>query len=128
MQGENCARALVRALATSRFSSAVAIVIVALVCFLPGFKTLGLIDGDEPGYVVAAREMASTGDFAGVRLQTSNSDWQARGAYWVEALALSIAGSGAPLWVYRVRPSSPRCSRRWRRGGWRWRSFRDAAR
>ncbi len=100
---EGRAVALVDRLASSRWSASAAIIIVALVCFLPGFSTMGLLEGAEPGYVVAAREMAETGDFVGVRLQSIDSERQARGAYWAEALALSFAGGAdAPLWVYRV--------------------------
>jgi 4-amino-4-deoxy-L-arabinose transferase-like glycosyltransferase len=61
-----------------------------------------MIDGDEPGYVVAAREMNATGDYATVRLQTANGEWRPRGEYWIAAFAASLAGPSAPLWVYRL--------------------------
>ena len=89
-------------LARSRLASLCAIAIVALACFLPGFATMPLIDGDEPSTVVAAHEMVATGDYAAVRLQTANAEWRPRGAYWIEAFAASLAGRDPPVWVYRL--------------------------
>jgi 4-amino-4-deoxy-L-arabinose transferase-like glycosyltransferase len=89
-------------LASSPWASAAAIVVVALLCFLPGFFTLPPVDGDEPGFAVAAREMVATGDYASVRLQTGDADWQPRGAYWIQALTISLAGGEPAIWVYRL--------------------------
>jgi 4-amino-4-deoxy-L-arabinose transferase-like glycosyltransferase len=89
-------------LAASRWASLAAILIVALVCILPGFSTMPPIDGDEPGYAVAAREMVATGDYSTIRLQTDDAEWRPRGAYWIESLVIAIAGGDPPIWVYRV--------------------------
>jgi 4-amino-4-deoxy-L-arabinose transferase-like glycosyltransferase len=93
---------LVETLARSQRASLAAIFIAALACFLPGFLVMPMIDGEEPGYVVAAREMNATGDYATVRLQTANAEWRPRGEYWIAAFASSFAGHAAPLWVYRL--------------------------
>lgn len=89
-------------LARSPLASLAAIVIVALACFLPGFNTLAPLDGDEPGYAVAAREMVATRDYAAVRLQTQDAEWRPRGAYWIQAFAVDFTSNNAPIWVYRV--------------------------
>jgi 4-amino-4-deoxy-L-arabinose transferase-like glycosyltransferase len=93
---------LAETLARSPRASLAAVVIAAFTCFLPGFLVLPIIDGEEPGYVVAAQEMNATGDFASVRLQTANGAWRARGEYWIAAFASSFGGRAAPLWVYRL--------------------------
>ncbi len=89
-------------LARSPLASLAAIFVVALACFLPGFIAMPLIDGDEPSYVVAAREMVATGDYATVRVQTANAEWRPRGGYWIEAFAAGLAGRNPPVWVYRL--------------------------
>lgn len=93
---------LAETLARSPRASLAAVVIAAFTCFLPGFLVLPIVDGEEPGYVVAAQEMNATGDYASVRLQTANGDWRARGEYWIAAFASSFYGRSAPLWLYRV--------------------------
>ena len=95
-------REIVDWLAMSPAASLAAILIVALVCFLPGFMSIAPLDGDEPGYAVAAREMVDTGDYASIRLQTENTIWRPRGAYWIQALVVTLAGGSPPLWVQRL--------------------------
>ena len=89
-------------LARSPLASMAAIVIVALACFLPGFTAMAPLDGDEPGYAVAAREMVATGDYATVRLQTEDAEWRPRGAYWIQAFVARLAGVNPPIWVFRL--------------------------
>ncbi|MCR4282529.1 MAG: glycosyltransferase family 39 protein, partial [Bauldia sp.] len=96
------AETFVAALAGSPWASMAAILVVALACFLPGFTTLPPIDGDEPAYVVAAREMVATGDYAAVRLQTDDAEWSPRGAYWIQAFTATLAGGEPPIWFYRL--------------------------
>ncbi len=60
---------LVDTLASSRWASAAAIVIVALVCFLPGLNTLPPLDSDETRFAETARQMARAGDYVDTRLQ-----------------------------------------------------------
>ena len=98
LQVEKFGEALVR----SPLASLAAILVVALACFLPGFTSTAPLDGDEPGYAVAAREMVATGDYATVRLQTENDEWRPRGAYWIQALLVRFAGDNPPMWVNRL--------------------------
>lgn len=89
-------------LAGSPRASLAAIFIAALACMLPGFVSIAPLDGDEPGYAVAAREMVATGDYATVRLQTEETEWRPRGAYWIQAFLLRFAGRDPPIWVARL--------------------------
>jgi 4-amino-4-deoxy-L-arabinose transferase-like glycosyltransferase len=89
-------------LARSPRASLALIFVVALACMLPGFAAMAPLDGEEPGYAVAAREMFATGDFATVRLQTEETEWRPRGAYWIQALVLRFAGPNPPIWVARL--------------------------
>jgi 4-amino-4-deoxy-L-arabinose transferase-like glycosyltransferase len=91
-----------RSVAGSARASLAAIFLVALACMLPGFTSIAPLDGDEPGYAVAAREMVATGDYATVRLQTEETEWRPRGAYWVQALLFRVAGDNPPIWVARL--------------------------
>ncbi len=91
--------------AASPLASLALLVVVALACFLPGFASMPPIDGDGPSYAVAAREMAATGDFATVRVQTDMQPWQPHGMQWLEAATLVLTGhthDNPPLWVYRI--------------------------
>ena len=95
---------LVAAVARSRSLSAATILAFTALCLLPGFATTPMLDGAEPGFVVAARGMWATGDYATIRLQTGSSDliWAARGGYWLAAVASQLAGPDAPLLAYRL--------------------------
>lgn len=89
-------------LVRSPWASLGAILIVALACFLPGFASMAPLDGDEPGFAVAAREMVATGDYATARVQTLDAEWRPRGAYWIQAFLVGFAGDDPPIWVYRL--------------------------
>jgi 4-amino-4-deoxy-L-arabinose transferase-like glycosyltransferase len=89
-------------LAGSRAASLVTILLVGLACFLPGFVSLPPIEGDEPAYAVAAREMVASADYASVRLQTEDAELAPRGLYWIGALTVALAGGDPPIWVYRI--------------------------
>ena len=89
-------------LSASTPASLIAVIVVALACFLPGFFSLPPLDGDEPAYAVAAREMAATSDYTTIRLQTDDAAWRPRGMYWIGAFAAALAGGDPPIWVYRL--------------------------
>lgn len=103
--GDSGAAAISRVLerlSASRLASAMAVILVALACFLPGFFSLPPLEGDEPAFAVAAREMVATSDYAGVRLQTDDAEFRPRGAYWTQAVLVALAGGDPPIWVYRL--------------------------
>ena len=64
--GRAAVEAIVATLAGSRLASAVAIVIVALACMLPGFTTIPPIDREEPHFAQAVKRMMETGGYRGI--------------------------------------------------------------
>ncbi len=104
--GDNRARlveAAVDRVAGSPVASLATLAVVAFLCFLPGFMSTPPLDGDEPYYAVAAREMVATGDLATLDVQTDLQPWRPRGAQWLEAAAVVLAGGGTPpIWVFRI--------------------------
>src|SRR5262245_42580055 len=46
--------------------------------------------------------MVATSDYATVRLQTEDAEWRPRGAYWLQAAVISLAGNDTSIWIYRI--------------------------
>jgi 4-amino-4-deoxy-L-arabinose transferase-like glycosyltransferase len=101
---------IVDTLAASRIKSAVAIVIVALACFLPGFNTLPPIDRDEARTAVATRAMEEIGSFAAPPVGDTTPVNTPVGINWLQAAVIAAIGEGAdaPIWAYRL-PSLGGC-------------------
>lgn len=81
-----------------------AVMVLALLTFLPGFATLPVIDRDEARFVQASRQMAQTGDYIDIRFQDEARHKKPVGIYWLQNAALTLSGQGeaAPLWIYRL--------------------------
>ncbi len=95
---------VVALLAVSRLRSAAAILVVALLCLLPGLAAIPPVDRDEPTIAVASRQMLAAGDFRSVPTSASATAARGPGIYWVQAGALKLFGGGedAPIWIYRI--------------------------
>lgn len=91
-------------IAVSRGLSLAAILVVSLICFLPGLTTIDPVDRDEARFAQASRQMLETGDFIDIRLQDQTRYKKPIGIYWLQAAAAEIVGDGAasPIWVYRL--------------------------
>jgi 4-amino-4-deoxy-L-arabinose transferase-like glycosyltransferase len=91
-------------LAASRAAAAGAIVLVALVCFLPGFASIRPIDRDETRLALAAEQMVARGDFGHIEILGRDPRFAAPGMVWLEALSAALFGGApdAPIWVYRL--------------------------
>src|SRR6476661_4824286 len=83
---------IVNTLAQSRLKSAIAIVIVAFACFLPGIGTLAPLDRDESQSIVATTRMLQGGNFAEPRLAEEPPRYLPIGIFWLEAAAVRLAG------------------------------------
>lgn len=84
-----------------------ALLLIALVAFaalLPGFAELPVTDRDEGRYVMATKQMLETGDFIDIRNQDLPRHKQPAGIYWLQALAVTLAGDGtaSPIGIYRL--------------------------
>src|SRR5919112_142914 len=69
------------------------LVLLSLVCFLPGFTSLHPMDRDEPRYAQASKQMLETGDFVDIRFQDEARHKKPVGVYWMQAAAVGIAES-----------------------------------
>jgi 4-amino-4-deoxy-L-arabinose transferase-like glycosyltransferase len=69
------------------------LVLLSLVCFLPGFVSLQPMDRDEPRYAQASKQMLETGDFVDIRFQDEARHKKPVGVYWMQAATVGIAES-----------------------------------
>lgn len=92
-----------RALAWS-WSGWLALPILALLTFLPGFAALPVVDRDEARFVQASRQMVQSADYIDIRFQNEARHKKPVGIYWLQTAAVALSGQGeaAPLWIYRL--------------------------
>ncbi|WP_375595894.1 glycosyltransferase family 39 protein [Algihabitans albus] len=81
-----------------------ALALVALAFFLPGFFDLPPIDRDEARFAQASKQMLESGDFVDIRFQDEGRHKKPVGIYWMQAAAAAAAGGpdAAEIWVYRL--------------------------
>ena len=80
------------------------VALVALLAFLPGYADLPVTDRDEGRYVMATKQMLETGDFIDIRNQDLPRYKQPAGIYWLQVLAVTVAGDGtaSAIGIYRL--------------------------
>ena len=95
---------IVDAIAASRLRTFIAILIVALVAFLPGFKTIAPLDRDEPQYALETKSMVETGDLGGGDPASFLAYLRPVAINWLQLVSVSLFGDGAasPIWTYRL--------------------------
>lgn len=81
-----------------------ALVLFALLAFLPAFASLPITDRDEARFAQASRQMVESGDLVDIRFQDEARHKKPVGIYWLQTAAVTLSGQGsdAPLWVYRL--------------------------
>jgi 4-amino-4-deoxy-L-arabinose transferase-like glycosyltransferase len=81
-----------------------ALVLFAVLAFLPAIATLPVIDRDEARFAQASRQMVESGDYVDIRFQDEPRHKKPVGIYWLQSAAVLASGDGvgAPLWVYRL--------------------------
>lgn len=91
-------------LCSSRIKAFAALMLFALICFLPGFNSIPPVDRDEARFAQASKQMIETGDYIDIRFQDGTRYKKPVGIYWMQsASALATGeGAGAPIWAYRV--------------------------
>ena len=96
-------------LATASHAAAVsALVVVALLAFLPGFFQIPPTDRDETRFAQATKQMVETGDFVDIRFQDEVRYKKPVGIYWLQAgavmagEALKIPQARTRIWLYRI--------------------------
>ena len=90
--------------ARSAASGWLALVLFALLAFLPALTVLPVVDRDEARFVQASRQMVDSGDYIDIRFQDEPRHKKPVGIYWLQSAAVLAYGDGpeAPLWVYRL--------------------------
>jgi len=75
-----------------------------LVLYVPALTALPPLDRDEARFAQATKQMLETGDFIDIRFQDSPRHKKPAGAYWLQAVSVTIlAGDDrAAIWAYRV--------------------------
>ncbi len=91
-------------LCTSRLKAFAALMLFALVCFLPGFNSIPPVDRDEARFAQASKQMIETGDYVDIRFQEGTRYKKPVGIYWMQAGSAQATGMGAeaPIWAYRI--------------------------
>jgi len=88
------------ALSASHLRACASLLLLCLVCFLPGFASLQPMDRDEPRFAQATKQMLETGDLVDIRFQGEARHKKPVGIYWAQALAVS---AGEALGVPQAR-------------------------
>ncbi|WP_319532086.1 glycosyltransferase family 39 protein [uncultured Cohaesibacter sp.] len=91
-------------LCSSRTKSFLALMLFALVCFLPGFNSIPPVDRDEARFAQASKQMMETGDYIDIRFQDGTRYKKPVGIYWLQVLSVKATGQDetAPIWAYRI--------------------------
>ena len=91
-------------LCSSRLRAFLALMLFALVCFLPGFNSIPPVDRDEPRFAQASKQMMESGDYIDIRFQDGTRYKKPVGIYWLQVASAKLTGMGevAPIWAYRV--------------------------
>ena len=87
----------------------IALILIALLAWLPGFFTLPPLDRDEARFAQASKQMLETGDFVEIRLGDEARDQKPVGIYWLQATStavlsplVSAGGERNIIWTYRI--------------------------
>lgn len=87
----------------SRWRSAVTIIVVALVCMLPGLLFVPPVDRDEPNIAIASRQMLDSGDLLTIPVPADVVPARGPGVYWAQAISAAIfGGPDASIQAFRV--------------------------
>ena len=84
------------------------LVVMSLVCFLPGFFNIPPIDRDEARFAQATKQMIESGDYVDIRFQDEVRYKKPVGIYWLQAAAvrageaLGVSQARGTIWLYRI--------------------------
>jgi 4-amino-4-deoxy-L-arabinose transferase-like glycosyltransferase len=71
--------------------AAAVLLVLSLVCFLPGFVSLQPMDRDEPRFAQASKQMLESGDFVDIRFQDEARHKKPVGIYWLQSVVVAAA-------------------------------------
>lgn len=84
-----------------------ALVLLCLLLWLPGFFTLPATDRDESRFAQATRQMVNSGDYVRIRVGEEERNKKPAGIHWAQAAAVHVLeatrlGDRQDIWAYRV--------------------------
>jgi 4-amino-4-deoxy-L-arabinose transferase-like glycosyltransferase len=100
-------RALAGLASASHRRAALALVVVCLCAFLPGFFTIPPVDRDEARFAQATKQMIESGDYVDIRFQDESRYKKPVGIYWLQAgfvklgEAVGVPRAHTRIWLYR---------------------------
>lgn len=92
-------------LTAQHWRAVLALMVVAVLAFAPGFMSLPPLDRDESRFAQATKQMLQSGDYVDIRFQDEARHKKPIGIYWLQAAAVKATGytpETAPIWVYRL--------------------------
>jgi 4-amino-4-deoxy-L-arabinose transferase-like glycosyltransferase len=84
-----------------------ALALLCLLLWLPGFFTLPATDRDEARFAQASRQMVESGDYVRIRFGQEERNKKPAGIHWLQAASVHAAeatglGDRTDIWVYRL--------------------------
>lgn len=81
-----------------------ALLLLCLCLYLPGFFTIPPVDRDEPRFAQATKQMLETHDFVAIRFQDAPRNKKPVGIYWMQAATAALLGGEHHdrIWAYRL--------------------------
>lgn len=81
-----------------------ALFVLCLLAWLPGFFTIPALDRDESRFAQASKQMVETGDFLDIRFGETARYNKPAGIYWLQAASAAVLGKGErnDIWPYRL--------------------------
>jgi len=84
-----------------------ALVLLCLLLWLPGFFTLPATDRDESRFAQATRQMLDSGDYVRIRFGEEERNKKPAGIHWLQAASVQLVeatrlGDRGDIWAYRV--------------------------
>ncbi|HEX6216691.1 MAG TPA: phospholipid carrier-dependent glycosyltransferase, partial [Vicinamibacterales bacterium] len=101
-------KALVDYATGSHWRAVGVLLIVSLLCFLPGFFSIPPVDRDEARFAQATKQMVESGDYVDIRFQHEVRYKKPVGIYWLQAAivrgaeALGVEDARTRIWLYRI--------------------------
>jgi len=95
---------LVDGIAASPWRSVALLLLLSLICFLPGFGAIAPIDRDEPLIAEITKLMVQSASMIAARPENHSAFFNPPGINWLQAAAVEIMGGGpaSPIWIYRL--------------------------
>ena len=84
-----------------------ALVLLCLALWLPGFFTLPATDRDEARFAQATKQMLDTGDYVRIRVGEEERNKKPAGIHWLQAASVTLfeaahLGTRRDIWAYRI--------------------------